>query len=52
MQAIQNPTWWQNMMMPGFFWPAEEVIQDHTYTFGNGMNTYQNSQQPAEGLRG
>jgi len=21
MQAIKNPTWWSNMMMPGFFWP-------------------------------
>ncbi|KAI9445815.1 hypothetical protein F5148DRAFT_1153666 [Russula earlei] len=73
MQAIQNPTWWQNMMMPGsadaclyiistrfgltvntrgFFWPVEEVVQDHTNTIGNGMNTYQNLQQPAEGLRG
>ncbi|KAI9450690.1 hypothetical protein F5148DRAFT_577477 [Russula earlei] len=31
MQAIQNPTWWQNMMMPGFLWP---VIQDHTNTIG------------------
>ncbi|KAI9450175.1 hypothetical protein F5148DRAFT_1370891 [Russula earlei] len=50
MQAIQNPTWWQNMMMPGFFWPAEEVIQDHMNMIGNGMNTYQNLQQPAEGL--
>ncbi|KAI9459822.1 hypothetical protein F5148DRAFT_1150807 [Russula earlei] len=52
MQAIQNPTWWQNMMMPGFFWPAEEVIQDDTNTIGNGMNTYQNLQQPAERLCG
>ncbi|KAI9450174.1 hypothetical protein F5148DRAFT_1291014 [Russula earlei] len=50
MQAIQNPTWWQNMMMPGFFWPAEEAIQDHMNMIGNGMNTYQNLQQPAEGL--
>ncbi|KAI9507314.1 hypothetical protein F5148DRAFT_1206225 [Russula earlei] len=50
MQAIQNPTWWQNMMMPGS--PAEEVIQDHTNMIGNGMNTYQNLQQPAKGLRG
>ncbi|KAI9508632.1 hypothetical protein F5148DRAFT_1148883 [Russula earlei] len=73
MQAIQNPTWWQNMTMPGsadtclyilstrlgltsntrmFFWPAEEVIQDDTNTIGNGMNTYQNLQQPAERLCG
>jgi hypothetical protein len=21
MQAIKNPAWWQNMMMPGFSWP-------------------------------
>ncbi|KAF8907042.1 hypothetical protein CPB84DRAFT_1878586 [Gymnopilus junonius] len=21
MQAIKNPSWWQNMMMPGFSWP-------------------------------
>ncbi|KAF8804042.1 hypothetical protein BYT27DRAFT_7194756 [Phlegmacium glaucopus] len=21
MQAIKNPTWWSNMMMPGFSWP-------------------------------
>jgi hypothetical protein len=21
MQAIRNPAWWQNMMMPGFSWP-------------------------------
>ncbi|KAI9452824.1 hypothetical protein F5148DRAFT_1370318 [Russula earlei] len=28
MQAIQNPTWWQNMMMPRF------LIQDHTNTIG------------------
>ncbi|KAI9507085.1 hypothetical protein F5148DRAFT_1208424 [Russula earlei] len=52
MQAFQNPTWWQNMMMPGFFWPAEEAIQDHTNMIGNGMNTYQNLQQPVEGLCG
>ncbi|KAI9447291.1 hypothetical protein F5148DRAFT_726059 [Russula earlei] len=35
MQAIQNPTWWQNMMTPGFFWPAEEAIQDHMNMIGN-----------------
>ncbi|KAI9453370.1 hypothetical protein F5148DRAFT_1233264, partial [Russula earlei] len=50
MQPLQNPTWWQNMMMPGFLWPAEEVIQDHINTIGNAMNTYPNLQQPAEGL--
>ncbi|KAI9510869.1 hypothetical protein F5148DRAFT_1175610 [Russula earlei] len=35
-------TWWQNMMTLGFFWLADEVIQDHMSTIGNGMNTYQN----------
>ncbi|KAF8631666.1 hypothetical protein AX17_005067 [Amanita inopinata Kibby_2008] len=23
MHAIKNPTWWQNMMMPGFSWPEQ-----------------------------
>jgi len=50
MQAVQNPTWWQNYMMPGFFWP-EESIQDHAGgVVGNGMSmdNYQNLQSPAE----
>jgi hypothetical protein len=37
MQAIQNPTWWRTMMMPGFFWPAEEPGQDHLSSLGNGL---------------
>ncbi|KAH9968039.1 hypothetical protein BC827DRAFT_1263782 [Russula dissimulans] len=38
MQAIQDPSWWQNYMMPGFFWP-EESIQDHAGgVVGNGMS--------------
>jgi hypothetical protein len=44
MQAIQSPNWLGNMLMPGFFWPAEEAMQDHS-------NNYQNFQaQPAEVL--
>ncbi|KAF8634663.1 hypothetical protein AX15_000766 [Amanita polypyramis BW_CC] len=23
MQAIKNPTWWENMMLPGFSWPEQ-----------------------------
>jgi len=37
MQAIQNPTWWRTMMMPGFFWPAEEPVPDHLSSLGNGL---------------
>jgi len=53
MQAIQNPTWWHTMMMPGFVWPAEEPMQDHFGSLGSGMavNNYQNIQpQPAKVL--
>jgi len=53
MQAIQNPTWWHTMMMPGFVWPAEEPMQDHFGSLGGGMavNNYQNMQpQPAKVL--
>jgi hypothetical protein len=53
MQAIQSPNWFGNMLMPGFFWPAEESIQDHSGAVGNGMiaNNYQNFPvQPTEVL--
>jgi len=53
MQAIQSPTWFGNMLMPGFQWPAEESTQDHSGGVGNGMmvNNYQNFQvQPTEVL--
>ncbi|KAI9447123.1 hypothetical protein F5148DRAFT_1252537 [Russula earlei] len=51
MQAIQNPTWWQNIMMPGFF-SGRFLIQRSLKHDRNDMNTYHNLQQHAEGLRG
>jgi hypothetical protein len=53
MQAIQSPNWLGNMLMPGFFWPAEESMQDHSSSMRNDMvvNNYQNFQaQPTEVL--
>jgi len=53
MQAIQNPAWWQNYMMPGFSWPIEESIQDHAgaaVSDGMPMNNYQTLPSPAEVL--
>ncbi|KAH9995295.1 fungal-specific transcription factor domain-containing protein [Russula vinacea] len=53
MQAIQSPTWFGSMLMPGFQWPAEESIQDHSGGVGNNamVNNYQNFHaQPTEVL--
>lgn len=53
MQAIQSPNWLGNMLMPGFSWPTEELVQDHSSPMRNDMvmNNYQNFQaQPAEVL--
>lgn len=29
MQALKNPAWWQNMMMPGFSWPEPQTPPSH-----------------------
>lgn len=40
MQAISNPRWWENVMMPGFSWPpasagvnADEVVMGSQYDY-------------------
>ncbi|EGO18461.1 hypothetical protein SERLADRAFT_481133 [Serpula lacrymans var. lacrymans S7.9] len=37
MQAIKNPTWWQNMMMPGFSWPDASAMSPGIDTYNQNI---------------
>lgn len=43
MQAVKNPNWWTNMMMPGFSWPENQSSPSNSPTPPNY------NQQPAYG---
>ncbi|RDB22039.1 Protein priB [Hypsizygus marmoreus] len=41
MQALKNPAWWQNMMMPGFSWPESHSPSSN----GSSPSPYPSHQQ-------
>jgi len=44
MQALKNPAWWQNMMMPGFSWPDPQSPASNASS-GNSPPSYANTHQ-------
>ncbi|KAF5345063.1 hypothetical protein D9758_010418 [Tetrapyrgos nigripes] len=43
MQAVNNPAWWQNMMMPGFSWPDPASPQSNKSSSPPPNSNYQNA---------
>lgn len=52
MQAIKNPAWWQNMMMPGFTWPEMSMAGNVNASVGHGHSPYQGDVNGDAGLGG
>ncbi|KAF9267092.1 hypothetical protein L218DRAFT_955568 [Marasmius fiardii PR-910] len=46
MQALNNPKWWTNMMMPGFSWPDAQSSPSNSPT----PPSYQHQQQQVEAM--
>ncbi|KAJ7226928.1 hypothetical protein GGX14DRAFT_627532 [Mycena pura] len=43
MQALKNPAWWDNMMMPGFSWPESAGQSPRSNTSNGSQSLYQHS---------
>uniref|UniRef100_A0A0W0G6S0 Xylanolytic transcriptional activator regulatory domain-containing protein n=1 Tax=Moniliophthora roreri TaxID=221103 RepID=A0A0W0G6S0_MONRR len=46
MQALKNPNWWTNMMMPGFSWPESHSSPSNSSNSPTPPSSHHHHQQP------
>ncbi|KAJ6632448.1 hypothetical protein B0H10DRAFT_1771021 [Mycena sp. CBHHK59/15] len=52
MQALKNPAWWDNMMMPGFSWPDSTRHSPASNGSNGSPSPYQHQHQQSMGMQG